>query len=1257
MEEINTYLKRVGEEIGAANILCPGCKNVAASCESTSKRGYVIGECLVFACNAIGCLHRGWIYCKTCQKTYTKSNIASHPLTKKHMQLSEDINRKRKFCDKSVDDNMSPVRIQMPAQVLAVPHVAKSDIQYDTEQLMNEDIGDMFRDESANQHHGAPPDDARDGAPPVAKADMDTYPKLSLASNEWIAKTFAATPRAELQDLNSCFDDMDDCRKFWIAEHATDNDGKLCGGGLRYLVARTFQNSKLGYIDSERMPSFVEARWHIDAFMQYQTMDEKQRQRQARITRTIMDYVQQQSGDFFRHTFIPEYKTLSKMYGKTGKQSLWNILPIPPVENLHGVSYVSPVHIFKYLVANAVPIDQIVFDRDSKRRAECHHVGHVDECTKTAQWHKELTTVCATQKAIMVWGCDWKDGFGPSRTKNNRGSVDAMTITFSPPKHLVNATANTFLVAVGLKRYTKGWNEVAHRFRKAIRILCSPEKAIKAYHGEVQKVLPFLFKRYATITDKVERADTTCTIGSSSDQHRCFGVAGQIKTPKCKLEEIKGFLREERLGVFESQWGWCDDFIDALTNNPTGAKFPACKNCRRKRLQKLGVILPDIPTNRSNQTNTVPVCSHCADWSQHSDKKGILNFPKSKDFPSFYYDECPVQPPPGREVKEGADLPQVELSFDLMVQATRYAFWHASRPKKGDFWTKAATCEYLRTCGIGANIQTEIYAAAEAERGHDDIDYKDKEGIGLFKFPAPWISELSMKDYIETAMHLLFLGIAESLLDLVTRWLKECKAGKSYNSTSFRRSVQPLLEELKKFQLAWLMVYPFTGKDQTYKTGSWVGENWLAFIRVSPILFGWCVKDYENGVKNGFRDVSRVMLSYHAVCARVMTHQKISKGFIEETENLMKEFLSCVRELDIRVRHESLTHGKKKKSEAFWLKTNFMSLLNIIDMMKLLGPIILWWDGGGKGERFIQEIKPHILRGVREDFSDFFPQLHRKMYKVRTLSYFEKRFGLQPSGLLDWSNGDDGDYTYNDEMGTLQDLVDNATLDDRDDVSTARSSDSMDSDTSTGSSESSNSSEDSNSNPAKKHNVGDCVSQVENDGMFKSKTIYIYRNENMLNEAVASKRPISGILEQVKVGGKQAFEFRVVLRKPVKLFSRRSVTFQDKEGVHFHGMWYSDISVSDEHIGITGSLEDIKKESKLSAVAVPLRYVVGDANENSSKYCVITNYWRVRNCSGQYVLPTLDPSLYGGVAPTAVTAPEVENVDVSLRSGNEYGEL
>ena len=49
-----------------------------------------------------------------------------------------------------------------------------------------------------------------------------------------------------------------------------------------------------------------------------------------------------------------------------------------------------------------------------------------------------------------------------------------------------------------------------------------------------------------------------------------------------------------------------------------------------------------------------------------------------------------------------------------------------------------------------------------------------------------------------------------------------------------------------------------------------------------------------------------------------------------------------------------------KGAEAWWMKSNYLSLSNVIPMMLLLGPLILWWDRGGKGERFIQLVKPHI---------------------------------------------------------------------------------------------------------------------------------------------------------------------------------------------------------------------------------------------------------------------------------------------------------
>ena len=40
--------------------------------------------------------------------------------------------------------------------------------------------------------------------------------------------------------------------------------------------------------------------------------------------------------------------------------------------------------------------------------------------------------------------------------------------------------------------------------------------------------------------------------------------------------------------------------------------------------------------------------------------------------------------------------------------------------------------------------------------------------------------------------------------------------------------------------------------------------------------------------------------------------------------------------------------------------------------MHWLGPLVNWWDGGGKGEKFIQLVKPHLPRGIREDVIDYF---------------------------------------------------------------------------------------------------------------------------------------------------------------------------------------------------------------------------------------------------------------------------------------------
>jgi hypothetical protein len=1082
----------------------------------------------------------------------------------------------------------------------------------------------------------------------MSKTDEQMHPTLCVGSgNEWLAKTFETLRKAPWAEVRACFQNVKVMRDYWTAEHVSP-DG-CGGGGIRLLVANTFQNTDEGAgLDEARMPSYLEARFHFDYFMQYYSMDDKQRQRQARITQSIMAPVAQQKGGFFLHTYIPEYSDFSKMYGKTGKNSIWNNLPIPTVEQYDGVAYLSPLCIVKYLFANGVPIDDMLLDFESTSSSQLdadndgHNViEHVYQNQKTVQWKEDLwhhaaeTRLPKSTKAILLWACDWKDGFGPSKTKNNRGSVDAMTITLAPPKHLVNGIDNTFLVAVGLKRSKKGWETVAHKYRNDMRQLSTLDQPFYVYHGTLKKMIPVFFRRYASIEDKIERPDTTSTIGCGSDVHRCYGTIGIIKTPKCDKAGIEQFLMEESAGLKDSHWSWCDEFIDR-SEGANGANLPSCRRCRRARLVHLGVL--EAP--KFNADDVDKLCEDCADWTQldGENPQTMLQFPPPEGFPKFESENCPVDAPKGRE--PGLEhLQQIELTFELLIRATKYTFYHMSKvftgpgSRKIKTWTQGNALTYLRTCGIAAGLGKEIINAGHNAYGLP-VDYFEKENIGTFRFPAAWLGDLSVKEYIEAVMHLLNLGIADSLLDLTTSWLVQCKGTKEFDmsSTNFRRTIQPLLVDLKNFQLGWLRAYPFTGegnkdKNKVFGTGSWQAENWMAFVRISPIIYGWICRDPVTGTKNGYSDVSRAMLSFHAVSARAMTHAGITPSLIDETEYLMREFLSCVRELDVRVRYDVLGGGPK--TEAFWLKPNFMSLLNLVDMMISLGPLILWWDGGGKGEKFIQEIKPHIRRGVREDYNDFFRTLAQKIYKVRQIKYIEERLGLLVLANHELEDDEDeAKFSFGDMVDSIP-YEDNDDDDDDDGISEIESS-------------------------KTKVSLQGEVTQVEDDAMFKAKTIYIYRSESLLDECIAWRKPIAGLLQTVeKTDGsnEKAFEFLTVFRKPIKQFAHRVLKFDDSNGLQYHGMWYSPIALCLEHVQVTNHMHDVQHSAKMSAVAIPLHSILGPDHIDASKYCVITNWWKVRINNGHYVLPRLDASLYDNYDPEDLMS------HVAVRNGNEYMEI
>ena len=617
-------------------------------------------------------------------------------------------------------------------------------------------------------------------------------------------------------------------------------------------------------------------------------------------------------------------------------------------------------------------------------------------------------------------------------------------------------------------------------------------------------------------------------------------------------------------------------------------------------------------------------CPQCCNWDFFPKSNGLnLTFPRHKDYPTSATDGSPVPPPEGRdcfEFENGSRLPFIKLDWDMMKQACRFAFYQASRPKGA--WTKATTSCHLRHCGISTGLAELVHELAKTcakAKEQDLINYDDPKGIGKFKFPGPWrSSEISLRDCVEAIMHQLFLGIAESNYELISQFLTSVPSAAKLSLSPFKNAPQELIKDLRPFQLSWLAAHPLTGKKGHLGTGSWVAENWVFFTRVSQFMHGWCIKDCESANKCGVDDMSRMVIAFHALAARCLTHAGIDDDFISHTELHMKEFSSAVREFDIRVRHKQLNgpaskSSDKKKTEAWWLKPNYMSLSDLLWMMALLGPLVLWWDGGGKGERFIQVVKPHIKRGVREDVLSFFVTPLEKLYQGIHLEVMEKRLGI--SGEQQQLGNDDSGQSSS-PLEVLRDIAGLLAPEDVDkendgDATTQCGADSEE--------------EDDEDVVADEAHFG----TNETIGMTKKRTIYVCRNEKALKEAISDKKPLAGMVQVVKSNGRTVFEFEVVFREPVKILARRRVTFEDLTGVSHHGLWCAKIHVEDEFVQ-SALFADIQSAAKLSAVAIPLWCIVGKQHAHADKYCVITNWWRYRMCDGGYRLPTVDAALCGG---------------------------
>lgn len=1287
-----------------AAIHCRTCQHRSDHVEEyTFDRNFEPDEIVLIQCtnHQTACTQKTWFYCRTCKKRYNKDCLSRHSASRYHKtrhneryssassaHLSEIPPQLPKgnndvVTSESISNNECSTGAMEVSQSLETDFDLEMLDHHDNQKELEESVLDLFEDneflqkigEEASKPSPSLPNHGSLGSTNAGLATCKFLP-LNIRGNEWLQEALRQKRTATSAEVHEALagPELENMKFFWNAENSSGN-GK-CGGGVLYLVARAFQQKNANQMNHDKgvYPSIDEALFQFDSMIQFQSMNEKQRLRQGRINKVLWEF---QDRTFFRRTHMPQFQDLNRYYGP-GQHSMWTNLPIPKAVDVGGVAYVCPMHIMAFVMANAVPIDDIKITADSSFEFGTGPVEHISQCSTAIEWQKSIKekyygkesdnqmdvqptdstgenyaeagapfsnrdTSYMHPVVIGIAVCDWSDGFGAGKVKNNRNPIDLKTFTISPPKHLVNTTDNTFPVAVGLKK-AAGWEEVSRRFNRTLEQMTNSKEPLLFYNGAVQKIVPIEIKRMAVLSDKQERNILTGTIGCGSDTHRCFGISGKIQTPSCDVNSIKEYLSGQEKGK-KPKFGWCEDFIKSTVPIRNGSIFPACNMCRVSTLRDLGVRnTDDDPFNEQEPA----ACNQCTNWELlgKNDANPSLDYPVNKSYPQTIAEGAPVPAPEGRDrFGEGIQLPILPITFESMKAACKFAFYQSCQDKGA--WTQAEAVDYLKNCGVSEALAKNLHKLAKASRKSVQVSYDDPYCIGEFEFPGTW-NGIPLKYYIEAIMHLLFLGISKSNLELIMVWMKSTPASAKVGEAPFLAMMQEFIGDIRKFGLSWLAAYPLTGKKGSLGWGSWVAENWNFFTRTSQFLFGWCARDYATTAKHGVDDMSRMVIAYHAMVARLLTHGGITEEYVRETELYMKEFLSALREFDIRVRHHLLnckSDKGNKNQEAWWMKPNYMSLTNLLVMFFILGPLTAWWDGGGKGEKFIQEVKPHIKRGVREEVGQFFINLLEKLYRFLQVELLEKRYG-RAGGSKDEEEQEES--PMNSFLQSMTEtIIEMVNLLSAGDDSVGDDSDEEDESDVAGEQEGGEAlqgrpedipSEDIPSGD--NHEDEFCLpndgsvddttfTQNELRGMWKKKTVYIYPSEVAVKEALSSTKPMAGMVVLTEDDESTGFEFQIVFRKPKKLFGRFVLNFNDQKGIMFHGQWCADLSLGAELDTIEG-LSNVISMAKMAAVALPLKYVVDnrDKEGKGKKYCVVTNWWKVRMRNGRYNLPRLDHTLY-----------------------------
>lgn len=641
----------------------------------------------------------------------------------------------------------------------------------------------------------------------------------------------------------------------------------------------------------------------------------------------------------------------------------------------------------------------------------------------------------------FVMGIRWTDGITTCHVKKN-SCVWAGSATFAPDMKRFNSSQNTFPLVIGREKDSEDKNvsvdhtEVIGIINGEIdRIVNSPPTPIfSASHGRVVQVV---FGEYAYFGDQPERRKMTGTAAGQSNYHLRFRHRAHHKLVFDRMQP-------------------CSSCFETLRKEkePSG-----CSQCCCWDVMDTGPVRAKLQTTPAKE---------------YPPREKLLNPYLSEPY-----------------LTDTGKIAPVELTYERLQASFNFAYDQYT----SGHWTEAQTKCFLNTECMSTAVVDDLIARGKksvlwntlSSYGQDQqeiIRQEWREDPGQFSKPelnSHWVSGDSMRMFVDSPMHLLFLGIVKTVLKSITDWIKQqgmfkdfCKKAKEYN------------ERLHDLKLEWLPYQEF--KDGSY-TG-WVSENYLAFSRLMKWFFqeirelvrdsneegmafpskapgrGWkrCHYVYwlqSRGEKVQKREnisalkerisklmkrpggpppmkmtragvyvpsqVERVLVALEKMLDSVMVPEVTPVETAKEASLRIKIFITEFNLLDDQIKSDD-------KQKAVLSCPNILTLLNLPAMMEEFGPIRFLWEGNVHGESFLRLIKPYLRFGLRENFA-YNAMVHCMEDAAYQLAYqkmeipsgMESLVPCSPSkAVMDWKSFFDvrrRDFKRYDSLGSVEELL------------------------------------------------------------------------------------------------------------------------------------------------------------------------------------------------------------------------------------------